>query len=65
VNRLAMERSDSCISAIFASTSASPSVSLVRELWCAASFNSRTRYFIAACSSGVKPLVAVVLLGDF
>src|SRR5918996_5322034 len=56
--RLAMVRSGSGISAIFASRSFSP----------ASAFSSRARSFMAARSSAVKPLdflVAVVLVADF
>src|SRR6059058_1770918 len=62
-SRLAMARSGSRISAIFASTSLSPSA--LRE----ATFCSWTRSFIASFSSSVNPsylfLVAVLLLADF
>src|ERR671918_1635567 len=57
-SRLAMVRSGSGISAIFASSSFSP----------ASAFSSRARSFMAARSSAVKPLdflVAVVLVADF
>src|SRR5918992_815947 len=66
-SRLAIARSGPCISAIFASTSRSPSSLFL--LARASAFNSRARSFIAARSSSVNPLdvlpVAVVLLGDF
>src|SRR6476661_2842686 len=62
-SRMAMERSGSGISAIFASTSLSPSaLSLAAR---ASAFISRARSFIAARSSSVNPLafpVAAVLL---
>src|SRR4030042_1324493 len=66
-SRLAMARSGSGISAIFASTALSPSaLSLFAR---AAAFSSWARSFIAARSSSVNPLdfllIAVVLLGDF
>src|SRR5262245_2455174 len=58
-SRLAMERSGSCISVIFAITALSPSAS--------PGFSSRRRSFIAARSSSVNPLdclpIAVVRLG--
>src|SRR5581483_7651796 len=64
-SRLAMARSGSGISAIFASTSLSPSALFAR----ASAFNSWARFFIAARSSSVNPpdflLIAVVLLADF
>src|SRR5438445_12099086 len=60
-SRLAMVRSGSGISAIFASTTLSPSP--------LSALSSRMRSFIAPCSSSVNPLnfflVAVVLLADF
>src|SRR5438270_7617567 len=57
-SRLAMARSGSCISAIFASTALSPSP--------LPAFVSWTRSLIAPRSSSVNPLlVAVVLLADF
>src|SRR6267378_5696830 len=62
-SRSAMARSGFAISAIFASTSLSPSA------LSAAAFCSWTRSFIAARSSSVNPLtalpLAVVLLADF
>src|SRR3989304_4331378 len=62
-SRLAMARSDPCISAIFASRAFSPSALF------ASAFSSWARSFIAARSSSVNPLafllVAVVLLADF
>src|SRR5438477_2974557 len=62
-SRLAMVRSGSGISAIFASTAPSPSP------LSAPAFSSWMRSFIAPCSSSVNPLnfllVAVVLLADF
>src|SRR5437879_10165637 len=62
-SRLAMARSGSCISAIFASRSLSPSALRV------AIFCSWTRSIIAAFSSSVNPsylfLVAVVVLANF
>ena len=51
---LAMVRSGSCISAIFASTSLSPSA--LSCLARASAFSSLARSFIAARSSSVKPL---------
>src|SRR5438105_5616779 len=60
-SRLAMARSGSRISAIFASTALSP--------FALSAFNSWTRSFIAARSSSVNPLnflpIAVLLLADF
>src|SRR5438874_9843968 len=60
-SRLAMARSGSRISAIFASTALSP--------FALSAFNSWTRSFIAARSSSVNPLnflpIAVALLADF
>src|SRR2546425_2697810 len=60
-SRLAMVRSGSRISAIFASTALSPSALSALSSW--------TRSLIAPCSSSVNPwdflLVAVVLLADF
>src|SRR5436309_10759714 len=60
-SRLAMVRSGSRISAIFASTAAFPSPLSALSSW--------MRSFIAPCSSSVNPLnfllVAVVLLADF
>src|SRR5437867_10306327 len=60
-SRLAMVRSGSGISAIFASTAAFPSPLSALSSW--------MRSFIAPCSSSVNPLnfllVAVVLLADF
>ena len=62
-----MPRSGSCISAIFASTSLSPSALFLFVR--ASAFSSCARSFIAARSSSVNPLdfllVAVVLLADF
>src|SRR3989475_1568512 len=60
-SRLAMVRSGSRISAIFASTAPSPSALSVLSSW--------MRFFIAPCSSSVNPLnfllIVVVLLADF
>src|SRR5947209_4141025 len=68
-SRSAMVRSDSGISAIFASTSLSPSALPARGPRRAAAFSSWARSFIAARSSSVNPLdvlrVAVALLADF
>src|SRR6266702_827911 len=68
-SRLAMTRSGFGISAIFASTSLSPSVLSPLGPRRAAAFSSRARSFIAARSSSVNPLdvlpIAVVLLADF
>src|SRR5215218_3128656 len=68
-SRLAMARSDSGISAIFASTSLSPSALPARGPRRASAFSSWARSFIAARSSSVNPLdflsIAVVLLADF
>src|SRR4030066_305251 len=68
-SRLAMARSGSGISAIFASTSLSPSALSARGPRRASAFSSWTRSFIAARSSSVNPLdfllIAVVLLADF
>src|SRR5207245_6717467 len=68
-SRLAMVRSGSRISAIFASTALSPSVLSARGPRSADVFSSWTRSFIAARSSSVNPanflLTAVVLLADF
>src|SRR6266516_4359894 len=69
-SRLAMARSGSCIAAIFASTSPSPSaLSFFRRgPRRASAFSSWARSFIAARSSSVNPLdfllIAVVLLAD-
>src|SRR6266508_6920740 len=64
-----MARSGSGISAIFASTSLSPSALPARGPRRAATFSSWARSFIAARSSSVNPLdflsIAVVLLADF
>jgi len=64
-----MVRSDSGISAIFASRSASPSALPVRDPRRASAFSSRVRSLIAARSSSVNPWafsrVALVLLADF
>src|SRR5918996_1552849 len=54
--RLAKARSACGISAIFASTSLSPSAFLAREPRRASAFSSRARSFIAARSSAVNPL---------
>src|SRR5437016_2518932 len=70
-SRLAMARSGSCIAAIFASTSPSPSALsfFPRGPRRASAFSSWARSFIAARSSSVNPLdfllIAVVLLADF
>src|SRR5207253_7633659 len=68
-SRLAMARSGSRISAIFASTALSPSALSAREPRSADLFSSWTCSFIAARSSSVNPLnflvVAVALLADF
>jgi hypothetical protein len=66
-SRSAMTRSGSCISAIFASTSLSPSALPAGGLRRAAAFSSWARSFIAARSSSVNPLGAlpVVLLAGF
>src|SRR3989337_4349452 len=68
-SRLAMVRSDPCISAIFASTALSPFALSARGPRRASAFSSWARSFIAARSSSVNPLdfllVAVVLLADF
>src|SRR5207247_4459324 len=68
-SRLAMARSGSGISAIFASTSPSPSAWSARWPRRASAFSSWARSFIAARSSSVNPLdfvlVAAVLLADF
>jgi hypothetical protein len=62
-SRVAMARSGSGISAIFASTALSPSARR------ASAFSSRARSFIAERSSSVNPLdflpLAVVLFADF
>src|SRR2546428_3942129 len=67
--RLAMARSGSDISSIFASTALSPSALSARGPRLADVFSSWTRSFIAARSSSVNPvnflLLAVVLLADF
>src|SRR5438067_7800125 len=67
-SRLAMARSGSAISAIFASRALSPSAFSARGPRCADAFISWTYSFIAARSSSVNPLnfllVAVVLLAD-
>ena len=67
--RSAMARSGSGISAIFASTSLSPSTFCARGPRRAAAFSSLARSFIAARSSSVHPSdvlsVAMVLLADF
>src|SRR5256886_8316084 len=67
--RLAMARSGSAISAIFASTSLSPSARSARAPRCAAALSSWMRSFIATRSSSVNPLnflpIAVVRLADF
>jgi hypothetical protein len=64
-----MARSDPCISAIFASTSPSPSALAARGPRRADAFISRARSFIAARSSAVNPSnlssLAVLLLADF
>src|SRR4051812_26867130 len=59
--RSAMTRSDSGISAIFASTSLSPSALPAREVV----FNSRARSLIAARSSSVNPLDALPVFAGF
>src|SRR5437667_4107576 len=70
-SRLAIARSGSCIAAIFASTSPSPSALsfFPRGPRRASAFTSWARSFIAARSSSVNPLdfllIAVVLLADF
>src|SRR5947209_16046405 len=68
-SRLAMARSGSDISAIFARTALSPSALSARGPRPAEVFISWTYSFIAARSSSVNPLnfflVAVVLLADF
>src|SRR4030095_12322566 len=68
-SRFAMARSGAGISAIFASTSLSPSAFFARGPRRASAFSSWARSFIAARSSAVNPLdflpVAVVLLLDF
>src|SRR5438093_2780185 len=67
-SRLAMARSGSCIAAIFASTSPSPSALpfFPRGPRRASAFSSWARSFIAARSSSVNPLdtLTVVLLAD-
>src|SRR5947207_2997165 len=67
-SRLAMARSGSGISAIFASTALSPSALSAPVPRRAAVFSSSTRSFIATRSSSVNPLnvlpIAVVLLAD-
>jgi len=57
-SRSAMARSWSGISAIFASTSLSPSALVAREPRRAADFTSRARSLIAARSSSVNPFDA-------
>src|SRR4029450_7810938 len=68
-SRSAMARSGSGISAIFASTSLSPSAFFARELRRASAFSSWARSFIAARSSAVNALgfllAAGVVLVDF
>src|SRR6266702_5757688 len=67
-SRSAMARSDFGISAIFASTSLSPSALPARGPRRAAAFSSWARSLIAARSSPVNPLDAVpvvLLLADF
>ena len=68
-SRSAMARSGSGISAIFASTSPSPSALSARGLRRPSAFSSWARSFIAARSSSVNPSdvlsIAVVLLADF
>src|SRR3972149_3047706 len=68
-SRLAMARSDPCISAIFAITALSPSALSARGPRRASAFSSWARSFIAARSSSVNPFtvlpIAVVLLADF
>src|SRR5436190_8369918 len=68
-SRSAMARSGFGISAIFASTSLSPSACFARGPRRASAFSSSTRSFIAARSSSVNPLTAlpvtVALLADF
>src|SRR4029450_10352009 len=66
-SRLAMARSGSCIAAIFASTSPSPSALFLLPR--SSAFSSWARSFIAARSSSVNPLdvllITVALLADF
>jgi hypothetical protein len=68
-SRSPRSRSDSGISAIFASTALSSSALSARGLRRAAAFSSWARSFIAARSSSVNPSyvfsIAVVLLADF
>src|SRR5207247_10568496 len=68
-SRSAMARSGFGISAIFASTSLSPSAFFARGPRRASAFSSWARSFIAARSSSVNPLTAlpvtVALLADF
>src|SRR6266705_644700 len=68
-SRLAMARSGAGISAIFASTSLSPSTLSARGPRRASAFSSWARSFIAARSSSVNPvnflLTALLLLADF
>src|SRR5207244_7526011 len=68
-SRLAIARSGSGISAIFASTAVSPSALSARGPRRAAAFSSWMRSLIATRSSSVNPLnvlpIAVVLLADF
>src|SRR5207245_1129163 len=68
-SRLAIARSGSGISAIFASTAVSPSALSARGPRRATAFSSWMRSFIAPRSSSVNPLdvlpIAVVLLADF
>src|SRR5262249_33313207 len=66
-SRSARARSGSLISAIFASTSFSPSALAARGPRRAAVFSSWPCSFIAACSSSVNPLdtLPVVLLAGF
>src|SRR5262249_49997122 len=67
-SRMAMARSGSVISAIFASRSRPPPARSGRELRCASAFSSWTCSFIAARSSSVNPFrglsAAVVRLPD-
>jgi hypothetical protein len=64
-SRPAMARSGSGISAIFASTSLSPSGLPARGTRRAAAFSSRARSFIAARSSSVNPSYVLSLVAGF
>src|SRR5882672_5342390 len=68
-SRVAIARSGLGISAIFASTSRSPSAFFARGPRRASAFSSWTRSFIAARSSSVNPLAALLVtlarLADF